>query len=117
MITAVSTTATAICTPSSGLTGAVCTILKNLLTSLLGIPIGVGVSNLIVYSAEADCPAGDVAIGGGGATGTLAGVLATSAPTNGAGSLVTNGQVPRGWLVIDTGVSTLQAYAICTPGS
>ena len=35
--------------------------------------IGIGVSNLIVYEAEAKCPAGKVAVGGGGQTGTLAG--------------------------------------------
>lgn len=74
-------------------------------------------ANLIVYAAEADCPAGFAALGGGGSTGSLAGVLATSAPTDGSGThtLVTNGHIARGWLVIDTGISTLQAYAICAP--
>jgi len=110
----VSSGSIALCNPGA-LLSTVCGILQG----LLGLNIGIGVSNLIVYAAEADCPAGYVALGGGVSTGALAGVVATSAPTDGTGTehLVTNGQVPHGWLGIDTGISTLNAYAICSPGS
>jgi hypothetical protein len=89
----------------------------NILQSLLGLNLGIGVSNLIVYAAEADCPVGDVALSGGASTGSLVGLLATSAPTDGGAThtLVTNGHVARGWLGVATGVSSLQAYVICAP--
>ena len=113
-MTVVSSTASAICAPSA-LLSVVCSLVQ----SLLGVNLGLGVSNLIVYEAEADCPVGYVALSGGGATGSLAGLLASSAPTNGAGThtLIGNGGVARGWLVVDTGLSSLQAYVICAPGS
>jgi hypothetical protein len=113
-----STLLTPVCSFLQGLLGPLGPQPGGLLTGLLGPNVGIGVSGLIIYSNFVTCPAGRVAVGGGGSTGTLAGLLAASAPTSdAAGDLAVNGQTPVGWRVIDTGISTLTAYAICAAGS
>jgi hypothetical protein len=64
-------------------------------------------------SAIATCPAGTVAIGGGGTSSNAGRPLASSAPTVG-GAVPTDGQTPDGWEAQVSGNASVSVYVLCS---